>query len=101
MRTILAVLILLFASTAAAHDPLYDMECCHNLDCAPVLKAEMVAGWPGSPLPVLLVTTSAGTVMVPPSFPRRMSKDGRMHACIRPGDGGTARLICIYLPPSN
>jgi hypothetical protein len=23
-----------------------------------------------------------------------------MHACMRPADGGTMRLICIFMPPS-
>jgi hypothetical protein len=48
----------------------------------------------------MLVTTRYGSVIVPANFPRRESKDHRMHACMRPGDGGTMRLICIFLPPS-
>jgi hypothetical protein len=103
------------ATPAAAHD-WYPMECCHQMDCAPVEKVEMLQGpamasmlgGPGAtapastPLPgAMLVTTKHGSVIVPATFPRRESKDHRMHACMRPGDGGTMRLICIFLPPST
>jgi hypothetical protein len=47
----------------------------------------------------MLVTTKLGSVIVPGNFPRRESKDHRMHACMRPGGDGTMHLICI-LPPS-
>ena len=82
------------------------------MDCAPVDKVESVAlspfsdvltaateaapSLPGS----MLVTTKHGSVLVPANFPRRESKDNRMHACMRPGDGGAMRLICIFLPPA-
>ena len=82
------------------------------MDCAPVDKVEIVAlspvsdvltatteaapSLPGS----MLVTTKHGSVLVPANFPRRESKDNRMHACMRPGDGGAMRLICIFLPPA-
>jgi hypothetical protein len=103
----------LFAAAApgAAHE-WYPLECCHAVDCAPVDKVEIVAlspfadvhaanteaapSLPGS----MLVTTKHGTVLVPANFPRRESKDNRMHACMRPGDGGAMRLICIFLPPA-
>jgi hypothetical protein len=39
-------------------------------------------------------------VVVPANFPRRESKDHRMHVCMRPGQGGSMRLICIFLPPA-
>ena len=48
----------------------------------------------------MLVTTKHGSVVVPANFPRRESKDHRMHACMRPGQGGSMRLICIFLPPA-
>jgi hypothetical protein len=97
------------ATPAAAHD-WYPMECCHSMDCAPVEKVEMIPG-PGiasllsspaqaSALGAMLVTTKHGSVVVPANFPRRESKDHRMHACMRPGQGGTMRLICIFLPPA-
>jgi anti-sigma factor RsiW len=87
------------------------------MDCAPVEKVEMLSpstiasilpapaqaapgamagSMPGS----MVVTTMHGSVLVPANFPRRESKDNRMHACMRPGDGGAMRLICIFLPPA-
>jgi hypothetical protein len=48
----------------------------------------------------MIVTTKHGTVVVPSNFPRRESKDHRMHACMMPGAGGQMQLICIFMPPS-
>jgi hypothetical protein len=104
------------ASPAAAHD-WYPLECCHALDCAPVEKVEilvpptiasMIGGpaqaapemAPGSMTGSMVVTTQHGSALVPANFPRRESKDHRMHACMRPGEGGAMRLICIFLPPA-
>ena len=87
------------------------------MDCAPVDKVEMVSpptmasmlaataqttpgSVQGSQLGSMLVTTKHGSVLVPANFPRRESKDNRMHACMRPGEGGAMRLICIFLPPA-
>ena len=82
------------------------------MDCAPVEKVEILSppaiasmfaapsqasqGLPGA----MLVTTKHGSVVVPANFPRRESKDGRMHACMRPADGGNMRLICLFMPPA-
>lgn len=98
---------LLVATPAAAHD-WYPMECCHNMDCAAVERVEMLptpaaadgAGMSVSP-GAMLVTTKHGSVLVPANFPRRESKDHRMHACMMPGEGGKMRLICIFMPPST
>ena len=108
-RKWLLAALLAAATPAAAHD-WYPMECCHGMDCAPVEKVEMIPG-PGmasllsapaqaSPLGEMLVTTKHGSVVVPANFPRRESKDSRMHACMRPGPNGTMRLICVFLPPA-
>jgi hypothetical protein len=108
-RKWLLAALLAAATPAAAHD-WYPMECCHSMDCAAVEKVEMIPG-PGiasllstpaqaSALGGMLVTTRHGSVVVPANFPRRESKDHRMHACMRPGQGGTMRLICIFLPPA-
>jgi hypothetical protein len=98
---------LLAATPAAAHD-WYPLECCHEMDCAPVDRAEIVptpttADAPGaaSGPSAMVVTTKHGTVLVPANFPRRESKDHRMHACMLPGAGGQMQLICIFLPPST
>ena len=97
------------ATPAAAHD-WYPMECCHAMDCAPVDKVEMLPGpsiasmlsTPAQADSVggMLVTTRHGSVVVPANFPRRESKDNRMHACMRPNPNGGMRLICIFLPPA-
>jgi hypothetical protein len=98
--------LLAVATPASAHD-WYPIECCHSMDCAPVDKVEMLPGPPlasafGGPVTLggMLVTTKHGTVAVPENFPRRESKDNRMHACMRPAEGGKMRLICIFMPPS-
>jgi hypothetical protein len=98
--------LLLAASPAAAHE-WYPIECCHEMDCAPVEHVEIVPtpttsnskGAPAGP-PEMVVTTKIGTVLVPASFPRRESKDNRMHACMMPGPGGQMQLICLFIPPS-
>jgi len=90
------------AKPAGAHD-WYDRDCCHNLDCAPVDKAESsgyataFSFWPNG----MTVTTRVGTVFVPEDFPRRQSKDGRIHVCMRPGATGAMQLICVYMPPNS
>ncbi len=97
---------LLAATPAAAHD-WYPMECCHEMDCAPVDRAETVPtpttsdpkGGVAADPAAMIVTTKHGTVVVPGNFPRRESKDHRMHACMMPGTGGQMQLICIFMPP--
>ncbi len=87
-----AFLIPLFAFTSAyAHD-WYSWECCSGIDCAPV---EHVEGRSFE----LIVTSKYGSVKVPATFPRRESKDNRMHVCMRREDG-QMKLICIFLPPA-
>jgi hypothetical protein len=98
---------LLAATPAAAHD-WYPLECCHEMDCAPVDRAEIVpipttaeAPGVGAGPAAMIVTTKHGTVIVPANFPRRESKDHRMHACMMPGANGQMQLICIFMPPST
>jgi hypothetical protein len=108
-KWLLAALLVAAATPAAAHD-WYPIECCSGMDCAPVEKVEILPGpamanvlstpAQAGPLDAMLVTTKHGSVVVPANFPRRESKDHRMHACMRPGQNGTMRLICIFLPPA-
>jgi hypothetical protein len=101
---------LLVAATPAAAHEWYPMECCHGMDCAPVEKVELLTSstianmlsTPAQAAPAggMLVTTKHGSVIVPANFPRRESKDHRMHACMRPSQGGAMRLICIFMPPA-
>jgi len=96
---------LVAATPAAAHD-WYPTECCHEMDCAPVERTEVptptAADGNGAAVgpPAMIVTTKHGSVLVPGDFPRRESKDHRMHACMMPGLGGQMQLICIFMPPS-
>ena len=109
-RKWLLAAVLAAATPAAAHD-WYPMECCHGMDCAAVEKVEMLPGpaiasmlsapTPADGLGAMLVTTKHGSVVVPGNFPRRESKDNRMHACMRPSPSGGMRLICIFMPPAT
>lgn len=105
---LLAAFLLAATTPAAAHD-WYPTECCHEMDCAPVDRAEIVPTTPttdhgngaatASPRS-MMVTTRHGSVVVPGNFPRRESKDHRMHACMMPSPSGQMQLICIFMPPS-
>ncbi|KAB2848786.1 MAG: hypothetical protein F9K44_09870 [Hyphomicrobiaceae bacterium] len=84
---------LLLPAAAAAHD-WYPIECCHNMDCAPVERVDNSGG-------DMVVSSKIGTVAVPTSFARRESKDHRMHVCMRPEQSGAMRLLCIFMPPGS
>lgn len=79
----------------------YPVECCGGSDCAEVEHAtyDSARNADGT-LPILAVTTALGTALVPSNFPRRDSRDGKMHACMRPG-AGEMRLICLFVPPPS
>ena|SRR5262245_39241278 len=87
-------------SPAIAHD-WYPMECCHERDCAPVESVETLAPASTNALATLVVTTKYGTAVVPADFPRRESKDNRMHACMRQGATGRIHLLCFFVPPPS
>jgi hypothetical protein len=78
------------------------------MDCAPVDHAELVPT-PAQADPegdgavgpaIMIVTTRHGTVVVPRDFPRRESKDHRMHACMVPNSSGKMQLLCLFMPPA-
>lgn len=104
-----APVVISIATIAEAHD-WYPMECCHALDCAPVTNVSFtssptVASPFGPPpayasAPLMIVETMHGTAVVPANFPRRESKDNRMHACMRKTRDGTMRLLCLFIPPT-
>ena len=92
------VLAAMAAFPSASHD-WYPLECCSGTDCAVVEHVSYARSADAqADLPVLLVTTKHGTASVPPNFPRRASKDGEMHACIRLVRD-TMKLICLFVPP--
>lgn len=95
MRFSLLLGMLLLAPHAVSAHGWYPIECCHNMDCAPVDSAER-NGTGG-----LTVTSRHGTGIVPDSMRRRESRDQQMHVCMQPGSDGRMRVICIFIPPLN
>ena len=116
------IISLLLSAPVRAHS-WYPQECCSGVDCdvatAEILTGPQIAKLFGgtsanaNPLGNMVVTNKHGTVIVPPNFPRRASKDGKLHACIAKSDGtklhgdaegrlpfGTPYLRCIFLPPA-
>ena len=89
-----------FSDQVNSHD-WYPLECCHALDCAPVESVEILTPASADGLPAMVVTTKSGTVIVPASFPRRESKDNRIHACMTREPTGRMRLLCIFVPPPS
>ena len=97
------------AVSAKAHG-WYPIECCSGMDCAPVEKVEIRPAEaftahalipPAYAAPsAMVVTTKHGTAIVPGNFPRRESKDGQLHACMRPAKDGGMKLLCIFFPPA-
>jgi hypothetical protein len=84
---------------AAAHS-WYPPECCHDVDCAPVESISKVQPEDGS-APLLRVTSSLGTIVIPAGFPARPSKDHRMHICLSYDEFGVRALLCWFVPPST
>lgn len=86
MRTVLFILALLFGVSAAWAHSWYDGDCCHDNDCAPVTAVEYLpdGSWK--------VTTKHGTAVFPANHPRRLSQDGKTHACFTP-----VKLYCLYV----
>lgn len=80
----------LYFTPVSAHD-WYPWECCSGFDCAPVEQSQIKGI-------EMVVKSRNGIVTVPASFPRRESKDSRMHVCMRREDG-QMKLICIFMPP--
>jgi hypothetical protein len=65
----------------------YDPECCSMQDCSTAIKIEYLDGG------AMRITTRHGTDIYPPDFPRRASKDDKVHACHMNG-----RKFCLYWP---
>ncbi len=86
------IAVMVIPSAAIAHE-WYPRECCHDLDCAPVDRAEPLPG--GS----LRLTSKVGTTVVPASFPRRQSPDHQMHICMaRFSHLDDMRPVCLFVP---
>jgi len=83
----------------AAHE-WYPPECCQGTDCAPVLSVQTLPALNSPSPPAMVVTTKHGSVVVPGEFPRRQSKDNRMHACMKQGVT-RMHLLCLFIPPPS
>lgn len=91
---------ILFSIDARGHE-WYPSECCSGMDCAPVESAQFTQPIEVGTLPQLVVTTRIGTTIIPKNAVWRESKDGKMHACIRPYDKNPlTNFICVFAPPS-
>lgn len=55
----------------------YDRSCCHDEDCAPIIKPLEYLG-NGD----ILATTKVGTTIVPKSAQRLISQDDQVHVCM-------------------
>ena len=84
MRTKLFLIMFLFSTQAIAHDTgsgwAYDLECCAEKDCAPVVEVHQQ----GSGLSVTAVVTNKlnMTGIITPQTLWKESKDNLDHACI-------------------
>jgi hypothetical protein len=76
----------------------YPAECCHDQDCVPVDSVRSVSVAGGGQ--ALIVRSKLGGVLIAPEFPRRDSKDGRMHICMGPDGLGNYHVYCLFVPPS-
>lgn len=95
MRRIwMAMAFVSLCGVAKAHD-WYPMDCCHGQDCAEVEKVD------ASSIHGMVVTSRHGTAFVPATFPRRESRDHRMHVCMRLDATGTMKVICVFMPPAT
>lgn len=103
---VLAMVALFFLVYAAhAHQDgaqQYDLSCCSQMDCAPVLK--MVPGEDGD-----IMTSKVGTALVNlkelADWQKKTSVDGRWHVCMIKNDeaetvrtGFTHHTLCVYIP---
>ena len=83
-----------WVAPAKAHD-WYPEECCHGKDCAPVESMQWVEAFGATHL---YVTSRHGKVRIPPNFPLRVSRDGRMHVCMQSSFDDGMELICLFNP---
>jgi hypothetical protein len=100
----LTVTLLALAVPAYPHS-WYDMECCHDQDCAPATHIDKLT------IGVLIITNKYGTYVINPNGNHKVkeSKDHQYHVCARPWhqyeqgeaqEAGTPyKILCVYVPP--
>ena len=100
----ITVAILVTAMPANPHG-WYDMECCHDQDCAPATHIEKLT------IGTLIITNKYGTYVVNQDGNHKVkeSKDHQYHVCARPWHsyekdeemkaGTPYKILCVYVPP--
>ena len=92
LGAVFAALLTLAAGVALAHQAPsgwdYDPECCSQQDCSVATNIEYLSSGD------MKITTVHGTDVYPANFPRRASKDDKVHACHLNG-----KKYCLYWPP--
>lgn len=91
MKKLLILLLFVTSTRLHAHQAStgmwYPMSCCHEGDCAEILKEVKL------PSGDMEITTEKGTAVFPKGFPEKSSEDLQSHACFDPT---TKRPICLY-----
>jgi hypothetical protein len=83
---------------ATGHD-WYPLECCNQMDCAPVESIAPLASTTTGDPPQLVVTSKHSKAIIRQDFPVRESRDSRIHVCMRRHDFGDMDVICFFIPP--
>jgi hypothetical protein len=71
----------------------YPRECCHDGDCRPVSRIQIVSHG------FLMTTEDGSTVFVTSQKMRRYSLDSRWHICLSPGE--YPDVLCVFEPPGS
>lgn len=69
----------------------YDIDCCHDKDCAPVTS---ITKGPDKDTDLMMTIHGTYAIKRDGDFNRRPSKDGNFHVC-----ANQFRIICVYYPP--
>ena len=70
-------------------------ECCHDRDCRPVVRVQVVAAG-------LWMTTDDGqTVLIGPNEERRRSRDMRWHICLAKDLHNNLIVQCLFEPANS
>lgn len=85
MRVTILLALLILTGPAAAHS-FYDVECCHDQDCAPMPEADEPTALPGGDFRL-----RDGRVVSKAKV--RWSPDNRFHLC----QSATGHVFCLYV----
>jgi hypothetical protein len=76
----------------------YPQECIAIDHCAPVENVAWVAPIGGG-APQLAISSMRNSAVVTRTFPVLVSRDGRIHVCMRYDPFGTLEVTCLLVPP--